>query len=79
MSSQNMVVDKCQPQKQSKHQVRGMRTAHREKVEIWHWTLPVKQPKSLRVIVENQNAPDRFAVRIGSHEWRDDSENFLPA
>jgi hypothetical protein len=33
---------KCQHQKQSKHQVCGTRTARRDKIDIWAWTLSVK-------------------------------------
>jgi hypothetical protein len=42
-----------------------MRTARRDKIDIWAWTLSVKQPKSFRMIIENQNSPYRFAARTG--------------
>jgi len=66
---------KCQHQKQSKHQVCETRTARRDEIDIWAWTLSVKQPKTIRMIVENQDAPYHFAARTGWQRWCDDSEN----
>jgi hypothetical protein len=65
----------CQHQKQCKHQVHGMRTARRDKIDIWAWMLSVKQPKTIRMIVENQDAPYHFAARTGWLRSCDDSEN----
>jgi hypothetical protein len=54
-----------------------MRTARCDKIDIWTWTLSVKQPKTIRMIVENQDPPYRFAATTGWQRWCDDSENSL--
>ena len=50
---------KEQCQEQSKHQVRGIRTARRDKIDIWAGRLSAKQPKTLRMVIDNQHAPYR--------------------
>jgi len=54
--------------------VRGTRTARRDKIDIWAWTPSAKQPKTLRMIIENQDAPYRFAART-DWRWYRNSEN----
>ena len=54
-----------------------MRTARRGKI-IWSYIEPGNQVQTLRMIVENQNASDRFATNIDFRRCNDgeDSPSF---
>jgi hypothetical protein len=67
---------KCQHKKQCKHQVRGMRAARRDEIDIRSYTEPGNQAQTIRMIIEHQNASYRFAAKIGW--WCDDGEKRSP-
>jgi len=54
-----------------------MRTARRDKIDIRSYTEPGNQAQTIRMIIENQDPPDRFAARTGWQRWCDNGENFL--
>ena len=56
MSGQNMASESANVRSNPTLGARG-RTARRDKMDIWAWTLSAQQPKTLRMVTENQDAP----------------------
>jgi hypothetical protein len=56
-----------------------MCTARPDKIDIWSCTEAGNQAQAIRMVIEDQNAPYRFAANVRWNRRRNDGEKFLSA